>query len=284
VKHSVLFCTIIAGLLIASFSGPSLASADVTGPCNDETATELGEANDLNPFAPGTTAMSALCGEFLGPGTETLVARALPATCGGYAGWGAFRRETDGSWQLVFKLGDGQNDLIAVGSDLEEVVGVIGPHEPRCVDHPTSKSRIWHWDGGSFVAGPWTLHFSRPSGAFLAHWHRSAILCYLSDNPSLKVPPGSIYHNGAMCVANNPRYSQQADLLSNGRVKSCRIRNPRLGCASACACEEGIPELHTGDQIVEGGYTCRVLNRAVECVNTDGKGFVINNKKIRRLS
>src|SRR5262245_1125007 len=76
---------------------PAVASSATTGACNEQTATELGDEYDLNPFAPIVTTMSPLCGEFLGPGVESMIARAIPATCGGYAGWGAFRREADGS-------------------------------------------------------------------------------------------------------------------------------------------------------------------------------------------
>jgi hypothetical protein len=228
--------------------------------------------------------MSPLCGEFLGPGIEAMVARAIPATCGGYAGWAAFRHEADGSWHLVWKERDGQWNLTAVGNDLEETDNILGPHDARCVGEKATKTRIWHWDGQEFVAGPWTVHLRESSGMFLARWRRSGILCFIIDRAGFKPPRGSVYHNGVACASGSRRGSQQADLYPTGRVKTCRAHTPTARCGgSYCGCEEGIPQVTTGEQVVEGRYTCRILKNAVECVNTIGQGFVINPRKIRRL-
>jgi hypothetical protein len=262
------------------------ASASVRGDCNEATATALGDEYDLNPFAPIYTGMSPLCGEFLGPGIEAMVDRALPATCGGYAGWAVFRHEADGSWQLVFKERDGQWELNAVGNDLEEVDKILGPREPRCLDARTTKTRIWHWNGQQFVAGPWTVHLSGPSGAFDARWGRSGVLCFVADNPKLEPPPpGSVYHNGATCVTGNSRHSQQADLYPSGRVKTCRVHRPTKSCAgSYCGCDENIPQIHANEEVVVGRYTCQVRKHSVKCFNEAGQGFVINQKRIKRLA
>jgi hypothetical protein len=261
------------------------ASAGVRGDCNEATATALGEEYDLNPFAPIYKAMSPLCGEFLGPGVEAMVDRALPATCGGYAGWAVFRHETDGSWQLVFKERDGAWELNAVGNDLEETDKILGPREARCVEPRTTKTRIWHWDGQQFVAGPWTVHLSGPSGTFVARWGHSGVLCLIGDNPELEPPPaGSVYHNGATCVVGSSRYSQQADLYPSGRVKTCRVHRPTKSCAgSYCGCDENIPEIHTGEEVVVGRYSCQVRGHSVKCVNDAGQGFVISPKRTKRL-
>lgn len=281
----------LVGMLLALFLmilPTAGASAATGGGCNDETATALGEQYDLNPFAPVTTDMSALCGEFLGPGIEAMVARAVPATCGGYAGWAVFRHEADGSWQLVWKERDGQWNLTAVGNDLEETDNILGPNDARCVGEKTTKTRIWHWDGQQFVAGPWTIHPLGLTSAFKTGGSHPFI-CIMVDDPKIVAIPGSISHLGVSCmngryISKKRSYSQKAELKPNGRVKVCKKYYPGNCYGSFCGCSEDFPELHSGEQVVVGRYSCRILKSSVECTNTIGQGFVINSKKIRRLS
>ena len=149
-------------VLLLATSPAAWASSEVRGGCDEATATALGEEYDLNPFAnpfaPEPVKMSPLCGEFLEPGIEAMIARAVPATCGGYAGWAAFRHEADGSWQLVWREQGGQWNLEAVGNELKETGRILGPHDALCVGRTATKTRLWHWNGQEFVAGPWTVH------------------------------------------------------------------------------------------------------------------------------
>ena len=278
-----LLCTVLVVLGLSMLS-PATASADTAGPCNDETATALGAKYDLNPFAPIVTAMSALCGEFLGPGVETMVARAVPATCGGYSGWGMFRREADGSWQLVWKYRNGQTDLVAVGNDLEETHSILARGDARCVGEKATKTRIWHWDGGKFAAGPWSIHPLGLAPFFIADWSHSGAICQMADDPGVNALPGPT-RNGVSCFVANARHSLRAELGIDGQVKTKRCRpHSVLQCTgSFCGCADDFPEVKSGEQVVVGRFTCRVSKSSVECVNTTGQGFVINPRETRRL-
>jgi hypothetical protein len=282
-SKSTLLCTLLAVLFLMNLS-PAAASADATGPCNDETATALGEQYDLNPFAPITTAMSALCGEFLEPGVEAMVARAVPATCGGYSGWAVFRHQADDSWQLVWKYRNGQTDLVAVGNDLEETNRILAPGDARCFGETATKTRIWHWSGQQFAAGPWSVHPLGLAPFFIADWPHSAVICQLADDPGVNALPGPT-RNGVSCFIVNSRYSLQAELRIDAQVKTkkCRPRSVTRCTGSFCGCADDFPEVKPGEQVVVGRFTCRVLKSSVECVNTTGQGFVINPRKTRRL-
>jgi hypothetical protein len=273
----IFLSSLVLCLMILPVAG---ASAGTTGPCDEATATALGEEYDLNPFAPIVKTMSPLCGEFLGSGIETMIARAVPATCGGYAGWAAFRHEADGSWQLVWRYKNGQTDLTAVGNDLEETVSILGPHDARCVGEKATKTRIWHWDGQQFVAGPWTAHLLGTAPTFFMRIGQHSVQCTMGD-----MPGGS--HNGVSCnttvYAKGRYYRQRADLRPSGRVKVCKKHKPG-GCEGVfCGCSEDFPELFTHERVVVGRYTCQIVKHGVRCTNNTGKGFVITPKKIRRL-
>jgi hypothetical protein len=283
VAKFTLFCTLLPILCLLSLPAAP-ASATTTGPCSDQTATALGEQYDLNPFAPTTTAMSALCGEFLGPGVEAMVARAVPATCGGYFGWAVFRHQPDDSWQLVWRYRNGQTDLVAIGNDLEETNNILAPGDARCVGEKATKTRIWHWDGGQFAAGPWSIHPLGLAPFFIADWVHSGTICQMADDPGVNALPGPT-RNGVTCFTANARHSQRAELRVDGQVKTrkCGPHSVTRCTGSFCGCAEDFPEVKPGEQVVVGRFTCRVSKSSVECVNTTGQGFVINPRETRRL-
>lgn len=272
-----------AGLLVVLFlmALPTAgASASATGPCNEATATTLGEEYDLNPFAPITRQMSPLCGEFLGSGSEALIARAIPSTCGGYAGWAAFRHEADGSWQLVSKYRNGQLDLESVGNDLEETLGILGPNDARCVGEKSTKTRVWHWDGQQFVAGSWTVHLKSGLSAFLAKGPHFALPCVIADTPANRF-------NGASCksgkLVRRRVYTQKADLRPSGQVKICKKYGVRSCGGAPCGCDEDFVKVLPGEQVVTGRFTCQVLRNGVNCFSAPGQGFFMNQSKAMRL-
>jgi hypothetical protein len=285
VPKFMLLCTLLPMMFLMNLS-PAAASSAATGPCDDVTATTLGEQYDLNPFAPNTTAMSALCGEFLGPGIEAMIARAIPATCGGYAGWAAFRRQSDDSWQLVWRYRNGQSDLVAVGSDLGETNRILAPRDARCVGETATKTRTWHWTGQQFEGSPWSI---RPLGlapSFITEWSHAGIICQMADDPKVETLPGSV-HNGVSCFSVNSHYSLRAELLVDARVKmkKCKegLHSQSQCTGSYCGCADDFTKVKPGEQVVVGRFTCRVLKSSVECVNATGQGFVINPRKTRSL-
>ncbi len=277
---------LLVGTLLALFlmTLPTAgASADVRGGCNEETATALGEEYDLNPFAPIVTKMSPLCGEFLGPGIEAMAARAVPATCGGYAGWAVFRHEADGSWQLVFKERDGAWNLTAVGNDLEETDKILGLREPRCGKPRSTKTRVWHWDGRQLAAGRWSVHPYGSDPWFIVSSGHFGVSCIIVNDPKV---PSRAYHNGVTCV-NSTRHgvAQKAELRPAGEVKICRTHKPQgCGGGTPCGCAVDAVEVHPGEQVVEEGFTCLVARTSVACTVPTGQGFTITSSKMKRLS
>jgi len=268
---------VVVSLMILPTAG---ASAAVRGACNAETATLLGEEYDLNPFAPITSAMSPLCGEFLGPGIEAMVARAVPATCGGYFGWAVFRHEADGSWRLVWRYKNGQTDLVSVGNDLEETNRILGRNTPRCTGEAATKTRIWHWNGGTFEAGPWSVHLLGTHPSFVAEFSpRSALVCSIGDLPGPKP--------GASCETNKLKrgrqYKMRAELKPSGQVKICK-KYGAASCGSfACGCTEDLLRIRPGEQVVAGRFTCYLLPNAVKCTIAGGEGFQMTQRRITRL-
>jgi hypothetical protein len=259
------------------------ASSETTGACNEQTATELGGEYDLNPFAPIVTTMSPLCGEFLGSGVESMIARAIPATCGGYAGWGAFRREADGSWQLVQKERNGQIDLKASGNDLEETLKILGFREPRCGKVKSTRTRTWHWNGQQLATGTWSVHPYGLAPTLNVSAGHFGVICTIADSPKVPSLPGHRYHNGVACL-NFTRHSvpQKADLWPGGKVKTCRTQK---GCGGnvQCGCAVDVVEVHPGEQIVKGRFTCLVTQTSVTCTVATGQGFTVTANTVKRL-
>jgi hypothetical protein len=279
-------------VLLLPISPAAQASSKVQGECDEATANALGEEYDLNPFANPFASepakMSPLCGEFLGPGSEAMADRALPATCGGYAGWAVFRHEADGSWELVMHEADGAWDLEAVGNDLEETDRILGPNDARCTGKTATKARLWHWNGKEFVAGPWAVHPIGLTPSFIANPGHYGIDCRIADNPKVPKLPGHFYHNGVSCVSYNHRYVQKAELWPGGKTKACRTHQQEgCGGGTSCGCAFDAVEVHTGEQVVLGRFTCQIGRKSVRCTITTGRkagrGFVINQNRIKRL-
>ena len=275
-----IFLISLALLLVALPAAGATASTN-TGECNQDTALKLIKENPgLDPFAPAIVVGQVLCGEFLGPGSKAMVIPIVPSTCGGYFGWSVFSRLGDGSWQFVWQYKNGQKDLVAVGADIEETVGILGPREPRCVGEKSTKTRIWHWDGQQFVAGPWTVHLKSGLSAFLASGPGFALPCLIGD-----VPTSS--YGGASCksgkVVGKRIYTQKAEVRPNGRVSICKKYGLKSCGGAPCGCYEEYIKVLPGEQVVSGRFTCRVLPSGVNCIAVAGSGFFMNENKVRRL-
>ncbi len=109
----------------------------------------LGEADVVpNPV------YKVICGAFMGPGSQTMV---VSLASGGASspskGW-AVLRLAGGKWRLVMQQDEGAR-ISAAGADIRETAGISRPDDPRCCPSGGTTSRIWHWDGKRFVAGPW---------------------------------------------------------------------------------------------------------------------------------
>ena len=133
---------------------PPPAAPAVTSTCSKRTAVQVVERLKLGNagFLPNPV-FQVLCGAFLGPGSNAMVASLAIPSCGRTAGWVVFRW-TGTAWQLVLTRNNGA-DLDAVGSYIRETQFVLRPGDAHCFPTGGTRSRVWHWDGKRFTASPW---------------------------------------------------------------------------------------------------------------------------------
>jgi sugar lactone lactonase YvrE len=134
--------------------------AGISGRCSRATALRLflrlrlGNAG----FMPNPVAQ-VLCGPFVGRGSRAMAASEAIPSCGRTAGWDVFDF-AQGAWHLVLHRNNGAK-LAAVGSNIRETTYILRPGDAHCFPTGGSRSRIWHWNGTRFVAGPWKVRRAR---------------------------------------------------------------------------------------------------------------------------
>ncbi len=262
--------------------------AGQSGKCSKSTAAQVATRLrvGIDPVLGKTPISEVLCGPFLGPESQGMVASiAVPAGCGGSIGWAVFRFAA-GTWQLVMKRDNGAF-LSAVGSDIRERVGAPRPDDPHC--SPSAwKSRIWHWNGTRFTATAWkvtpaatgsggtaaitTGYFKTPSGN---------IVCFHSPGPpdlprafigcgiksGLKPPPPR-----RPCT-DGGYAGDRVELLATGGVH-----------VPSCAGDPGpFAGLHVGARVLGYGKTwtgsgirCTSAVTGLTCRNKSGHGFFLS--------
>jgi hypothetical protein len=244
------------------FAAPAASSA--AGPCSKVTAAQLLNQYHLNPFLLPQPVGQLLCGQFTGAGSEAMAVGIAAPTCWPIQGWAVFRVVND-SWQLVLDPGGFVYPLVAVGSDIREIVPIALPRDPRCLPSGGAKARLWHWNGSSLVAGPWKR--IRTEADFYSPTRNLA--CEMDDYRG-NVP--SEVDCQSWKTPHNVRLSP------NGALKKCSgqrcLGNPG----------EHTPKLAYGRQITVGRFRCSSRRIGVECVViSSGKGFLIDSKGSRRI-
>jgi hypothetical protein len=150
-----------ATVLLRNAVAPSYSAAakpvtptPISSRCSSATALKVATQFQLgvDPTLPKPIAQ-VLCGAFVGPGSNAMVASIAIPSCGRTAQWAVFRWTGTG-WQLVLTRNNGA-DLDAVGSDIRETQFVLRPADAHCFPTGGTRSRIWHWNGKRFVASPW---------------------------------------------------------------------------------------------------------------------------------
>jgi hypothetical protein len=198
---------------------------------------------------------------------------AAPTGCGGSIGWAVFSF-SGGEWHLVMNQRNGAF-LSAAGSNIRERVGAPRPGDPPC--SPSAwKSRIWHWNGSRFVAGPWE-QVGKEEPARRGFYSPSRnIACGMFDDSSYRyvncqsrVPPQNVtmYASGRVTICRDP--------TPNNVANECNIGDPGEGVISVLA---------YGKQITVGRFRCQSLQIGVRCtVIRSGKGFLINRDGVSRV-
>jgi hypothetical protein len=155
--------TVVVALLAANAdTSRTLAAADAAAACSRKAAqAALREHPKVDPVYIRSIEFPAevLCGPFLGPGSRAMAVGFAPAVCDPAArilGWGVYRLRS-GRWQPVWKTWTGTLGIKAVGDSIEETAAVSYPADLHCGTPPTAtQTRLWRWNGRTFVAGPWT--------------------------------------------------------------------------------------------------------------------------------
>jgi hypothetical protein len=275
----------VAGWHETNASGSATPSF-APGKCSKSTAVEVATRLHVgvDPILGKTPISQVLCGPFLGPGSQGMVASiAVSAGCGGSIGWAVFRSAA-ATWQLVMKRNNGAF-LSAVHSDIQERVGAPRPSDPHC--SPSAwKSRIWHWNGARLTATAWkvtpatgaagtgaltTGYFKTPSGN---------IVCFHSPGP--KDLPQAIVVCG---IKSGLKPAPPRRPCKEGGYAGDRVELFATGRAHvpACAGDPGpfvgigrAKVLGYGKAWSGGGLRCKSAFTGLTCRNKSGHGFFLS--------
>jgi hypothetical protein len=282
-----------AGAGQATATAPSFTaggSSTAAGDCSKAEALAVVKRLGLGQPEVTNPVYKVLCGAFAGPASKTMVVSLMGAGSAGMLDWVVFGW-TGSEWQLLLKRHQAAL-LSAAGSDIRETVFIFRPGDSRCCPSGGTRSRIWHWNGTSFVAGPWKQvkppkpspppprqrdgYFKTPSGN---------IVCYHSPGPvdrpvafigcgiksGLKpAPPRRPCSEGGYA-------GDRVTMTATGRVKV-------PACAGDPGALVGAPTarvLGYGKTWSGGGISCRSTFAGLTCRNRSGHGFFLSRARYR---
>jgi hypothetical protein len=229
-----------------------------------------------------------ICGAFMGPGSQTMVA--LLASGGAsnpFGGWAVFRL-VGGTWQLVTER-TGGGRITAAGPDIRETVWVMREGDSRCCPSGGSKARLWRWNGTRFMASAWKQvtpgaaapavpgfsgFFKTPSANVVCGYGygskipRAFVGCRIKSG--LKPPPRPTRPG---CFTTN-----DVGLGATGRTTTGRTICPGEpeGDAGVLAYENVARVLGYGKTWSGGGLSCASAVTGLTCRNKDGHGFFLS--------
>jgi hypothetical protein len=272
-------------LVLTSLGGPAAASpgkadaggsvashvtSTAAGQCSKAEAIDAVKRLGLRDVSANYPVYKVLCGVFIGAGSQTMVALISGPDNVGMLYWAVFSW-SGSEWQLLMKQRQAAV-LTAAGSDIRETVSIYRPDDPRCCPSGGTKTRIWHWNGARFVAGPWQLATAENAGQRPTRFDSTSrnIHCWMFDG-------SGNYSRGVGCTSDTP--PRFVNLTADGLL---RIRRN----SAACGCDEpDNPPLAYGKQITVGRFRCQSLEIGVRCtVIQSGKGFLINRDGVRRVA
>jgi hypothetical protein len=244
-------------------AGRTAANAD----CSRAAAREVVERLGLSLNDPSADPIAkVLCGAFTGPGSQTMV-----VTLAGPMGpldWVVFRW-AGGAWQILMRQPAGAS-ITASGSDIRQTLPIYRSDDPRCCPTGGTKSRIWHWNGTRFTAGPWkqvTPGKARKKDAILL---APLAACHMTDD-------GTFRGSWVYCwIGSSPHPRRHVKLDINGHFS--------LTATTAIPLGLGGPNVAYGTLVTAGRFRCQALRSGVKCtVISTGKGFLINSTSVRRV-
>jgi hypothetical protein len=262
-------CLTVLGTITATVSRASVDDQPVAGDCSQATADQILASLGYKPETPtAPIAGQALCGPFLGSGSQAMVVTLSHGVCKPNSGWLvlAFAK---GAWKVVFP-GDrlfGVMPFTAVGFDFRETLPILLKTDSFCFPTGGSKARVWHWNGTTFVPGRWKR--LTVGSEFLAPSRKFG--CVMGDHPGAR----SSAIGGATCVART--HPLTATITLQGRLFFCPQRGQTFCYGSV---RRVAPTLAYGQQTTVGRFRCLSLRKGVKCTNVKtGKGFLMNGTR-----
>lgn len=286
---------VVSALVVGSSAlAATPRTAPSSGPCSKREATlaveRLGLGSTGDPDVSDPVAQ-VLCGAFLGPGSQGMVASLAIPSCGRTAGWVVFRR-SGSAWQLVMERSNGA-DLDAVGTGIRETQFVLRPGDAHCFPTGGTRSRTWRWNGTLFVTGAWKQ--SKPASP-------SAPAASASTYGFFKSPSGNI-----VCV-----YSYGASRANLGCIVQSGLKPQPRATGAGCSPPITVALRATGRPFVTdetcpgkdapetpyvgigtakvlpygktwsgGGLRCTSESTGLNCRNPDGHGFFLSRERWR---
>jgi hypothetical protein len=266
---------VIASAAIGSApaAAPGSAQAAQTD-CSLATADQILASLGYEPELPGgPIAGQALCGPFMGPGSQAMVVTLAHGACKPNSGWSVLGL-VNGAWKVVFP-GDnifGVMPFTALGSDFRETLPVFLAGDPICsFGNGGTRGRRWHWNGTKFVHGP--FKWLTVGAEFWAPGRK--VGCRMGDYPGGRDSSAG----GAFCFSGTKPLT--ASIRLGGRIYLCPVRGQKY-------CYGGIvkrrPVLAYGEEKTVGRFRCESLRRGVRCTKTKtGKGFLLNAHRVKLI-
>jgi len=246
----------------------------------------LGNAGDpdvTNPVA------QALCGAFVGPGSQAMVASLAIPSCGRTAGWVVFQR-AGGAWRLVLQRNNGA-ELDAVGTGIRETQFVLRPGDAHCFPTGGTRSRTWRWNGTRFTVTRWrqtTPPEADPTPTFVPGFFKTPsgnIVCYHSPGPK-DMPRASV----ACGIKSGLKPAPPRGKCEEGGYADDRVTLLATGRVEVPSCA-GDPGALTGETVARvlaygqtrsgGGIRCTSAATGLTCRNTSGHGFFLSRERWR---
>lgn len=264
-----------AGAPSTADTGRSVASrvaSTASGQCSKAEAIDAVKRLGLRDVSATYPVWKVLCGAFAGTGSQVMVASISGFENVGMLYWAVFRW-SGGEWQFLMKQRQ-VAILTAAGSDIRETVSIYRTGDPRCCPSGGTKTRIWHWNGARFVAGPWSQGAAGNGKSTRAYFFSP------SGNLDCQMGDDGKRHAAVICQSHTPPSYVGMDV--DGRLHICR----GVGCVGNPGVID-VPKptvLGYGRQITVGRFRCQSLQIGFRCtVIRSGKGFLINRDGVSRV-
>jgi Family of unknown function (DUF6636) len=288
----------LAALVISvavGLGGVQHALAQSQAPCTEQAAIAAATPLDLVSDPQIAHPVSVLCGEFLGSGSHAMVVTINHGVCEPNFGWVVFRDE-GGTWRMLTPPGHVNHvvwPMTAIGGDIRERWEVYRRGDGPCTPSGGTRSRLWHWDGGSLVAGT-AKRIANPLGGNPGNPAASAegyfktpsgnIICFFSTGSDALVVCG---------IRSGLKPGVPAHHCRDGGSVHDRIVLPGSGRASVPRCagdpgpfvgyHEHSRTLSYGKRWRGAGLRCTSAKRGLTCRNRGRHGFFLSRNHWRRF-